>query len=152
VCYGTGDLATARRFARPSSRDVDQLSDEGVGVQRFFGLLSLCFPSHAPPVAPSPCCFATFQVCRRPLCRSIDGVPASARNICRGRPVITPHPVCVIQLRSNSDHAGKRYILRRNQRVSIKIQELRLSTRECHFLRIYVPSKVNMIIFQHTFQ
>ena len=46
----------------------------------------LHFPSRAPPVAPSPGCFATFWAHQRPLCRSVDGVPALARNSVRDQP------------------------------------------------------------------
>ena len=75
----------------------------------------LCFPGRAPPVASCPGHFVTFHACHCPICRSIDGVPASAGNsVGTG-----PHQ------RSNSDRACKRYVLGRN-RVSIETRKLHI--------------------------
>jgi len=73
VPYNAGDPATARRFTRPSARDVDQLSSS---IRRFPGSSSggqwpLRFPGRAPPYPP----LAVLGVPPL-LCRSIDGVPA----------------------------------------------------------------------------
>ena len=48
-------------------------------------------PGHAPSVGPSPGRFATFWVRHCPLCRSIDGVLASAGNSVGSQPAI---PLC----------------------------------------------------------
>jgi len=75
----------------------------------------LRFPGRAPPVASCPGHFVMFHACHCPLCRSIDGVPASAGNsVGTG-----PHQ------RSNSDRACKRYVLSRN-RVSIETRKLHI--------------------------
>jgi len=55
-----------------------------------------------------------------------------------GRPAIAPPPSHPCQ-RSDSDQAGKRYVLGRNQ-VLIETWELRLSTQECDFLEINIPT------------
>jgi len=44
----------------------------------------------ASPVAPVPSRFATFWACHRPLCRSINGLSASAGNSVRDRPAMVP--------------------------------------------------------------
>ena len=94
--------ATARRFVCPSAHDVDRLSS---GVRRGWGEReggddspapcprtdrSLCFPSRAFPVAPSPGRFATFWARHCPLCRSFDWVPSSAGNNVGDWLAITP--------------------------------------------------------------
>jgi len=78
-------------------------------------------PGHAPSVGPSPGRFATFWVRHCPLCRSINGVLASAGNSVGSRPAIPPLRT---YRRSNSNHAGKRYVLGRNRESQIATCEV----------------------------
>jgi len=89
----------------PWRRPIVQRSNRGHGdspAHRSGADRPLHLFSCAPPVATSPGCLAMFRACHCPLCRSIDGVPASARNIVGDRPAIAPPhfaPLPVIQLR-----------------------------------------------------
>jgi len=100
VRRGTGDLAAARSFTCPSSRDVDWFSS---GIRRrrawvprsaVWGPIGHCISPVAPPVAPSHGRFVTFRAHHCPLCRSIDGVSTSARNGVWDQPVIVPPHTC----------------------------------------------------------
>ena len=78
-------------------------------------------PGHAPSVGPSPGRFATFWVRHCPLCRSINGVLASAGNSVGSQPAIPPLRT---YHRSNSNHAGKSYVLGRNRESQIATCEV----------------------------
>jgi len=119
--HGAGHLAAARRFARPSTRNVDQLSS-GVrrGRRRFPGPPSggrsaiVLLPSRFP--VPSSGRFVTF---RRATAGYVDRLQAAMGS--RHRPGTAsrasrrfPAPLRPCR-RSDSDHLGKRYILGRNQ-------------------------------------
>ena len=107
-----------RRFMRLLARDVQR------GDGRFPGPLF----GHCASLVVLPCTLP-WSFC------DVSGAPPPAMSIVRrqqwgpsigGRPAIAPPPLAHLPAiqRSNSDHAGKRYVLGRN-RVSIK-------TQDCH--------------------
>jgi len=98
-CPAASDGEGARQFPGPSSE----------------GRSAIALPQSPSPVAPSPGRFTTFRARHHLLCRSSNGVPASAGNDVKGQPAIAPPPPSRPCQRSNSDHAGKRYVLRRNR-------------------------------------
>ena len=119
VCHGARDLPAARCFTRPSTRSVDRLSNSvrqgWVVIPRTssrgrsaIAFPRSCSPSHSP--VPSLGRFVTFRAHHHPLCRLIDGVLEMAGNSVKDPPSHR-RP----RQRSNSDHAGKRYVLGQNR-------------------------------------
>jgi len=114
VRHNTGDPATARHFTRPSTRDIDRLSSS---IQR--GCAAIPRPAvwgrsaiALPPAAPWPFCDVSGTP---PPAMSIDRRGCHIgreqhRGLARDRPTpFAPHR------QSNSDHAGKRWVLGRNR-------------------------------------
>jgi len=127
--------AVSQAHLPTTSTDCPAASNRG--GRRFPGPLSggrsaIALPRSRSSCSPLPNCFVTFRARHCPLCRSIDGVPASAGNSIGHRLAIAPPPFAP-RWRFNSNHVGKRYVLGRNREISIEIRELRLSTRECNF-------------------
>ena len=109
VCHGTGDLAAARGFMRPSSRDVDRLSS---GVRQWG---AVAVPRS---VVRGPMAIALPRSCSpRTLPRPFCDVRVRYRRLCLRRQCGTPlHP----RWQSDSDHVGKRYILGRNRESRLR--------------------------------
>jgi len=77
----------------------------------------LRFPSRAPPVAPSPSRFAMFQAHHHPLCSIDRWGPGVVREQHWGPAGDPPSHPC---RQSDSDHASKRYVLRRNRESRLR--------------------------------
>jgi len=130
--------AVSRAHSPAKLTDCPAASD--VGGLQFLGPSSgadrpLCFPSRAPTLAP-PGRFVMFRPFHRLLCRL---GPRIGRE--RHRGPASDHLPPVPHQRSNSDHAGKRYVLGQNRESRLRlVRELRLSTWECDFAGINIPS------------
>jgi len=87
--------AVSQAHLPTTSTDCPAASNRG--GRRFPGPLSggrsaIALPRSCSSCSPLPNCFATFRARHCPLCRSIDGVPASAGNSVGHRLAIAPPP------------------------------------------------------------